>query len=55
MTKGWIYFYGFYTGFDFAAMLDAFSKGQFIWSVFFALMLTFMIFVSVRSLKENEE
>lgn len=55
MTKGWIYFYGFFTGFDFATMLDAFTKGQFIWGIFFTLMFAFMVFVSVRSLREDEE
>ena len=55
MTKGWIYFYGFFTAWDFITMLDNFVKGQFIWGIFFTLTFAFMVFVSVRSLKENEE
>lgn len=55
MTKGWIYFYGFFTSWDFLTMLDAFVEGKFIWGIFVTLMFAFMVFVSVRSLKEKEE
>lgn len=53
MSKGCIYFYGFYTGWDSLALLDALIEGRLIWSAFFALMLIFMIFVSVRSLRDE--
>lgn len=53
MSKGWIYFYGFYTGWDSLTLLDALIEGRLIWSAFFALILTFMIFVSVRSLRDD--
>lgn len=53
MTKGWIYFYGIFTGWNTLAMLDAFIENRIAWGIFHATMTVIMVFISILSLKEK--